>query len=135
MPKTKEDHKASFEKSLGTTHRFRSKISTGMDWPDNIHGRRYCLTIKAVTDETVTFDVSSADIEPRDHRGYNSLEHGEVEVFIIDDIDEVVRTGIRAADPEFFDKYTPVPNHEAWEDRCLNGVKFSKGYKPFVKSG
>ncbi len=130
MPKTKEDHKATFERSLETNLQFRTKVSTGMDWPDNIHGRRYCLTVKAVTDETVTFGVSSLDIDPRDHKGYNPLQHTDVEILISDDIHEIVRTGIRAADPDFFDKYTPISNPEAWEHRCLNGVKYSKGYRP-----
>lgn len=133
MLKNKEDHKARFEKSLANGARFRTKISTGMDWPDNIQGRRYSLTVKAVSDDTVTFDVSSSDIDPRDNRGYNPLEHAEVEIFITDDIDEVIRTGVRAADPEFFETYTPIPNSEAWDHMRAHGVNYSKGFKAFVR--
>ena len=133
MLKTKEDHTASFKKSLAHGGRYRTKVSTGMDWPDHVNGRAYSLFVKAVSDTTVTFAVVSADIDPRDHRGYNPLEHGDVEVFITDDIHEVIRTGIRGADPEFFDKYTPIPNREAFDDMRTNGISFSKGFKAFTR--
>jgi len=130
MPKTKEDHKATFENSMAKKGRFRTKISTGMDWPDNIWGRRYSLVVQAVTDDTVTLQVTSADIDPRGRReGYNPLEHGDVEVLITDDIDEIVRTGVHAADPDFFEKHTPVPNREDFEHMRVHGIKYSKGYR------
>lgn len=136
MSFTKEDHKATFERSLATGGCFRSRVSTGEKWPKDIYARRYTLVVIAVTDgdddseDTATFRVSSADIEPRYRRGYNPLDHGEVEVVITDDIDAVIRTAIRGADHKFFETYTPISNREARDRMLFRGIEFSEGYKP-----
>jgi len=119
-------HIAVFEQHLAPNRRFRMKVSTGMKWPKDIYGRRYSLKTIKVTNEAVTLEVTSGDIDPRDHQGYNPLEHGAVEVPFEDDIMAMLNAAVRAADPDFFAKYTPVPNYEAWNREREDGVQFSE---------
>ena len=119
-------HIATFEKHLASRYRFRMKVNTGMPWPKDIYGRRYSLETIKVTNDDVTLAVTSADIDPRDHNGYNPLEHGNVVVPFSPDITAMLNVAVQAADPDFFAKYTRVPNAIAWDRERERGVEFSK---------